>query len=234
MELDPHAETFMARSDLFRVLLRDVNLLCCLYPRLFAVTSARLVSMVPCTRRVEICTSAAEALAYIEEQREPHVAVVSEHLEDGSGLELIRALKRHDPPLRCMLLLTHNHRVIVDEAVDCGADCVFLESSLGTGVVNHAVEAMLCGERYLDENLIRRSRRASSDPEPAGGRMELSRREVDVLSHVGEGLTNLEIAERMHLAPSTVRDYLQSSMRKLGTRDRASSAVAALREGYLN
>ena len=62
---------------------------------------------------------------------------------------------------------------------------------------------------------------------------ELSSRELEVLGLVAEGLSNREVAERLFLAPTTVRDHVQSLMHKLRVKSRTGAAVAGLRLGLL-
>lgn len=61
----------------------------------------------------------------------------------------------------------------------------------------------------------------------------LSPREMDVLVQVAAGYTNREVADRLALAPTTVKAYLQSAMRKLGTSNRVATVSAARRLGLL-
>ncbi|WP_406481064.1 response regulator transcription factor [Streptomyces platensis] len=73
------------------------------------------------------------------------------------------------------------------------------------------------------------SRRPGTDgPAPA-----LTPRELDVLACVASGATNAEVAERLGLRPETVKSYLRSTMRKLGTHTRLQTVVAARRAGVL-
>ena len=61
----------------------------------------------------------------------------------------------------------------------------------------------------------------------------LSPRELDVLSYVATGCTNAEAAERLGLLPETVKSYLRSAMRKLGSHTRLEAVTAARRAGLL-
>ncbi|MEU8320615.1 LuxR C-terminal-related transcriptional regulator [Nonomuraea sp. NPDC048881] len=61
----------------------------------------------------------------------------------------------------------------------------------------------------------------------------LSPRELDVLSLVAVGCGNAEVGRRLDLKPETVKSYLRSAMRKLGTHTRMESVVSARRAGYL-
>ncbi|MEU6171557.1 helix-turn-helix transcriptional regulator [Streptantibioticus parmotrematis] len=65
------------------------------------------------------------------------------------------------------------------------------------------------------------------------GTVGLSPREVDVLSCVSRGATNAAVADRLGLRPETVKAYLRSAMRKLGTHTRLEAVVAARRAGLL-
>ncbi|MFG1998502.1 response regulator transcription factor [Spirillospora sp. NPDC048911] len=61
----------------------------------------------------------------------------------------------------------------------------------------------------------------------------LSPRELDVLSYVAIGCTNAEVAQRLGLLPETVKSYLRSAMRKLGSHTRLEAVTAARRAGLL-
>ncbi|MFI6921865.1 LuxR C-terminal-related transcriptional regulator [Nonomuraea spiralis] len=68
---------------------------------------------------------------------------------------------------------------------------------------------------------------------PPGPPNPLSPRELDVLSLVAVGCGNAEVGRRLDLKPETVKSYLRSAMRKLGTHTRMESVVSARRAGYL-
>jgi DNA-binding NarL/FixJ family response regulator len=227
MEFDPDSLVFNARYDLFQLLVNHFNVIACLYPRLFAVSVARISAQRQNKKKVKIFTLQREALAYFEQQPEPVVVIICQRLEDGSGLDLLQQLKAHARSPQCLLLLLNDHAAIVEEAQQLGADAIFLESSLGNGEINLAVECLIQGKTYIDSRLqaIADYRKAQKD--------ELTQREVMILRLVAEGKTNSEIGQELHLASSTVREYVQTIMRKLNARDRTSAAIAGLREGYL-
>lgn len=61
----------------------------------------------------------------------------------------------------------------------------------------------------------------------------LSRRELDVLSLIAVGCGNAETGRRLGLRPETVKSYLRSAMRKVGTHTRMETVVVARRAGFL-
>lgn len=73
----------------------------------------------------------------------------------------------------------------------------------------------------------------STTPSPPADLGRLTPRETDVLRLVGAGATNLETAAELGLSPETVKSYLSSAMRKLGTTNRTATARAALQWGLL-
>lgn len=62
----------------------------------------------------------------------------------------------------------------------------------------------------------------------------LTRREVDVLRHLAEGLTNTEIGEALCLSKSTVNTHVEHILHKLGARNRLAAAVSAFKCGLLD
>ncbi|MGW0710094.1 response regulator transcription factor [Streptomyces sp. NPDC002643] len=86
----------------------------------------------------------------------------------------------------------------------------------------------------LREELLRVcGRLAGAAVGSGGGGVDLTPRELDVLTSVASGATNAVVAERLGLRPETVKAYLRSAMRKLGAHNRLEAVVAARRVGLL-
>ncbi len=248
----PDRAVLEARRDLLLLLLRERNLLVAVFPRLLALSLAlRHGSDTPThgLRRLVITSSRAEALRHLEESSEPFTLLVSEHLADGPGLDLIAAARQCSAGHRSVLLLTHNHRVLARTAIERGADAVVLEESLGrTGALVHAVEQVMRGQRFVDPACVDRAcaepaaaaagagagagAGADAAAEAAEATEPLTAREVEVLALVAQGCSNREIGERLHIAASTARDHVQDILRRLGVKSRAAAAVAGVRLGY--
>jgi two-component system response regulator DevR len=230
----PDRALLEARRDLLLLLLRDRNLLVAVYPHLLALSLAfhREHSEPPLPlRRLAITSSREDALAIMDRCQEPFHLLVSEHLADGPGLDLVAAARQRSRQHRCVLLLTHNHQVLVEAALAAGTDAVVLEDNLGrTGALVHAVEQVQRGRRFVDPALATIGAVAPGEgPAPTEA---LTAREVEVLRLVAQGCSNREIGERLHIAASTARDHVQDILRRLGVRSRAAAAVTGVRLGY--
>jgi DNA-binding NarL/FixJ family response regulator len=102
------------------------------------------------------------------------------------------------------------------------------EESLGrTGALVVAVEQVLQGRTFVDPALEQEPPEPPAEPPSL-----LTPREVTVLQLVAHGLSNREIGEQLHIAPTTARDHVQDILRRLGVRSRAAAAVEGVRRGY--
>jgi DNA-binding NarL/FixJ family response regulator len=93
-----------------------------------------------------------------------------------------------------------------------------------------AARKLLTGARYISSDLAARII-AGGDEKPAPPRVTpthlppLTARETEILEHLGEGLSNQEIAERIGLTENTVKHYLTPLLQKLGVRNRTEAAL---------
>ena len=218
-----------ARVDLIKLLMRDQNVLICVYPRLLLLnllSGTALGLPRSSERQLHMTASMAEGLEILQRQSDSFYIFTTEHLIDGIGMELIRQAKVLNPKHRCLLVLTHNHQVLVQQALAAGADAVVLEESLGrTGALIFAMECLSKGQGFVDPAF---NRPICTDNAPG----ELTPREIQILQLVAEGLSNRSIGEQLHIATSTARDHVRDILRRLGVKSRAAAAVEGLRQGY--
>lgn len=211
------------------LLIHNRSVISCTYPKLVALETVNELTGLNCAFPGLNCSKGADVIEHVNRHQNPSMLFVTEHLEDGSGLELIRTLAASGLDHRCVLILTHNHDLNRDGINDPSISGVVLDHNIGRDccVLEQALKAVNRNERFLDPELSRASGDSPTNTEP------LSDRELEVLGLVAEGLSNREVAERLYLAPTTVRDHLQSLMRKMDVRSRTGAAVAGLRMGLL-
>lgn len=142
----------------------------------------------------------AEALARIP-ALQPDVAVLDVRLPDGNGIELCRDLLSQLPDLRCLMLTSFTDEQAMLDAILAGASGYALKDIRGTELA-HAVREVGAGKSLLDNRaaaaLMEKLRAKPSEEE--GLVAGLTNQERTLLTLLGEGLTNRQIAERMFLA----------------------------------
>lgn len=172
----------------------------------------------------------ADALVRIPATR-PDVAVLDVRLPDGSGVEVCREIRStHDIP--CLMLTSYADDEALFNAIVAGASGYVLKDIRGNDLVN-AIRSVATGKSLLDPavtaKVLERLRNPAKDDDRLAG---LSDQEQRILELIGEGLTNRQIGERMHLAEKTVKNYVSSMLAKLGMERRTQAAAYAAKTNF--
>jgi two-component system, NarL family, response regulator DevR len=172
--------------------------------------------------------SVAEAIRRVPASH-PDVVVVDARLPDGSGVEVCRRVREADPSIAVLVLTSYEDDETLFAAIEAGAAGFLLKQVRGNDLVE-AVRKVADGQSLLDARVTGAVlERLRSGPSRAPELDGLSEQERRLLALIGEGLTNREIAERMHLAEKTVKNYVTRVLAKLGLQRRTQAAVLASR-----
>jgi two-component system response regulator DevR len=174
--------------------------------------------------------TAAEALARIPPTR-PDVAVLDVRLPDGDGVQVCREIRSAYPEIQCLMLTSFADDEALFQAIMAGASGYVLKQIKGADVVE-AVRSVAAGRSLLDPSVtarvLERLRKGSEEDELLA---RLSPQERNILRLIADGLTNRQIAEQVHLAEKTVKNYVSNLLAKLGMERRTQAAVYAARLG---
>ena len=172
--------------------------------------------------------TAAEALARIPPTR-PDVAVLDVRLPDGDGVQVCREIRSALPEVHCLMLTSFADDEALFQAIMAGASGYVLKQIKGADVVE-AVRAVAAGRSLLDPavtaRVVDRLRDGQEEDELLA---RLSPQERNILRLIADGLTNRQIAEEVHLAEKTVKNYVSNLLSKLGMERRTQAAVYAAR-----
>jgi len=155
------------------------------------------------------------------------LAIIAAKLPDGNGFELARRLLDVRPKLNVVLLASHFDDVMLTSAIDTGMRGLLIksmpESELVESLSRAARGVSLASKEQRDRATIRQLRHLDNDV-----RVEsLSSQESKILSFIGEGMSNKEIAAEMFLAEKTVKNYITKMLSKLGFTRRTEAALFA-------
>lgn len=160
------------------------------------------------------------------------LALIDLALPDGSGLDVVRALRRHDPEALVVVATVMGDDSSIIAAISAGAHGYLLKDSPADLFVTQLTQ-LRSGYPALSPSVARLMMQhfattAFVPDEDAG---LLTPRESEVLSLVARGLRNSEVAEKLNLTPHTVAGYIKSVYAKLGISNRAEAARRAARLG---
>jgi len=172
--------------------------------------------------------TAAEALRRIPTVS-PDVAVLDARLEDGSGIEVCRHIRSAHPQIGCLILTSYDDDDALFSAIMAGAAGYLLKQIKGTDLIG-GIRAIAAGRSLLDPAVTQRVlTRLREGPAEDRRLASLGEREREVLLLIAEGLTNRQIATRIHLSEKTVKNYVSAILDKLGLVSRTQAAVFATR-----
>ncbi|WP_121711263.1 response regulator transcription factor [Streptomyces sp. E5N91] len=170
-----------------------------------------------------------QALVHVPALR-PDVAVLDVRLPDGDGVTVCRELRSSMPDLACLILTSFDDEEALLDSIMAGAAGYVLKQIEVSDLVS-AVRTVARGQSLLDPaaaaKLMARLRGGQDREQQSNA---LTERERDILALIGEGLTNRQIGQRLHLAEKTVKNHISRLLAKLGVERRVQAAVIAIHD----
>lgn len=178
-----------------------------------------------------------EGAVRLARQTQPDVILMDIAMPVSSGLEATRQIKRELPRVKIIMLTVSEEDEALFEAIRAGAEGYLLKD-LKVNQLFDAIESVVRGEAPLSgaiaAKILREFQRSAPAHAAASGLPEaLSDREIEILTLVGQGLSNREIAERLYISESTVKNHLRTILDKLHLRNRIQAAIYAARIGLV-
>jgi two-component system response regulator DevR len=178
---------------------------------------------------IEIVTEASNGREAVEMAKSyrPKVVVMDVRMPDMNGIEACREIRDDDPDIQVIMLTSFSDDEALFNSIMAGAAGFVLKQIRGRDLVD-AIRSVAEGNSLLDpgvtKRVLERLRKAKFDEkDPKLAR--LSAQEERILEMVGEGLTNRQIAEKIHLSDKTVKNYVSTILQKLEVARRAEAAA---------
>jgi len=142
------------------------------------------------------------------------VALLDIGLPDGNGINLCKSIKEKYPNIKILMLTSYNELYTINRALDAGADGYLLKNSMSEEIIE-GIKSVVSGKKFLCEEA---SVMISEKPDIS---KELTRREIELLQLIVEGLTLQELADKMNLGVHTIRSYRKNLNLKLDVHNTA-------------
>ncbi|MEU8715269.1 response regulator transcription factor [Streptomyces sp. NPDC093272] len=166
----------------------------------------------------------------------PDVVLMDLRMPRCDGVEATRRIRSEYPGTQVVVLTTFADDESLFPALKAGARGYLTKDAGGDEIVR-AVHSVLSGDAGLSPSIQRRLLERLSQPEPAVAATEapdgLTARETEVLVLIAEGLSNQEIARRLHVSTATVKTHINNLFAKTGLKDRAQAVRYAYGKGLV-
>ena len=151
----------------------------------------------------------------------PDVVIVDINLPDGTGFDLIHWIRKIDSELPVVVLSLNDSHEYINSARKVGANSYINKSA--------PIEELMAAVDFA----IHSPRTFSSTIKPSPYEYALTARELDVLSLIAKGLSNLQISTQLHISLSTVKTHVSSILQKLSAENRVGAIKVARESGLL-
>ncbi len=177
-----------------------------------------------------VCAEVGDAAAAVEAavRLQPNICLLDIHMP-GNGIAAADEIGRRVPEAAVVMLTVSQGDEDLFDALEAGAIGYLLKDTSPLRLPD-ALRAVLRGEAALPPHLVtkvvvefRQRRRRRRVPLPGRKPVDLTDREREVLAMMRDGLTTAEIAERLFVAPVTVRTHIAAILRKLRVPDRRAA-----------
>ena len=184
---------------------------------------------------VEVIAEASDGLDCLDKLRnvKPDVLLLDINMPNMNGIEVLQRIREYGFPIKVMMLTVHNEVEYLVKAVDIGADGYILKDS-GSAELKKAIYIVMTGENYIQPSLIPalNSRLVARDEDKE--KIEsLTKRELEVLIQVANGMFNKEIATSLDISERTVKNHISNIFKKIDVADRTQAAVFAIKNNLI-
>ena len=151
----------------------------------------------------------------------PDVVIADIQMPYMDGITCLEHIRQANPGTRVLLLTANPDGQTLQAVLAAGADGLLLKTDSPQQAIR-AVRQVMAGQLVFPAAARRWLVRGESDS--AVSQPQLSSREIDVLSLVANGLTNAQVAGKLHISENTVKYHLQNIYRQLGVTNRTEAS----------
>ena len=181
-----------------------------------------MLGVEPCFEGIATAASTEEALPVCDNFR-PQVVLLDLKMPDSDGFNALEIIHRRWPQTRVLILSASATPAEVKLARRNGA-AGYLSKSADRGTIMSAIRTVAAGGWVFPQEAA---------PPPADA-PALSARELEVLRHLGRGLSREDLGRALSISPETVKSHIKAIFHKLAVADRAEAVARAYELGLLN
>ena len=163
----------------------------------------------------------------------PDILLLDINMPVMNGIEVLQEIKKKNISVKVLVLTVHNEVEYLLKTVDIGVDGYIMKDAESAELKN-AINCIMQGETYIQPSLVPalNSRLVSRDIDKEKIN-SLTKRELEVLIEVANGLFNKEIATSLNISERTVKNHISNIFKKIDVSDRTQAAVFAIKNNLI-
>lgn len=177
---------------------------------------------------IETTSSEKRCISLLKENQ-ANLLLLDISMPQKSGFDILEEIRKLEIDVKVIMLTAHTEVEYLVRAIELGANGYILKNAEFMELV-HAIRMVMNGETYIQSEMISildsKMTAKKNDKEKI---KNLTKRELEVLILVSEGMFNKEIADRLHISERTVKNHISSIFKKIDVADRTQAAVFAIR-----
>lgn len=174
-----------------------------------------------------------ECLSVLKEVK-PDVLLLDINMPNLNGLQTLEKIRKEKINVKILILTIHNEVEYLEKAKNMGVDGYVLKDS-ESSVLKKAITTVVKGSTYIQSNMAMMLRERENFMLTYQAEENLlTKREVEVLKLLAEGLFNKEIAYKLLISEKTVKNHVSNIFKKLDVSDRTQAAVYAIKNNIVN
>lgn len=163
----------------------------------------------------------------------PDVLLLDINMPNMNGIEVLQELRERRSKVKVIMLTIHNEGEYILKAVDIGCLGYVLKDS-DSNMLKKAIYTVYSGESFIQPDLIPVLNARLIKKEQEDEQLEkLTKREIEVLVLLSEGLFNKEIAYKLDISERTVKNHISNIFKKINVSDRTQAAVFAIKNNLV-
>jgi len=192
-----------------------------------------IIAYLNTVQSIEIVGEASSGHEAVELVRDlqPDVVLMDLVMENGTGVDATKEIMRFLPDCKIIILTSYYDDEKVFPAIEAGAFSYLLKTASANDIVE-AIHKAMNNENVIEpkvaSKVISGIQGQSKKPH-----QQLTKRELEVLLCIGNGMTNREISDKLYIGIKTVKTHVSNILAKLGVNDRTQAAVYVHRNHLL-
>lgn len=159
----------------------------------------------------------------VVKETNPDVVLMDLMMEDGNGIEATELIMKEFPNCRVIILTSYYDETEIFPAIEAGAFSYLLKTSSAETIVE-TIKKAVKGENVIEAKVASKMMKGYQK-EQKKLHKDLTDRELEVLLCIGQGLTNMEISEKLYIGIKTVKTHVSNVLSKLEVKDRTQAAI---------